>query len=294
MVASCASLALTAIKAVAWMMTGSSALLAAAADSAGDVFISALNAFTVRAAGAPPDAGHPYGHGKFEHLGALAQAALLFVVGGGVLVKSFSAGINDVPIRVPGIGIVVAIVSIAAALALSRYLGREARKHRSPALAADAAHYASDWISGAGVLLALLAETIFDWHAADHVVGGLIAAAVLRLGWSTAAEAIGGLLDVRLAADELKTIDGVVRNHAPVVRGYHDLLTRRAGQTRFIQLHLEIDATLSFREAHRLVELVVRDLRRALPSAMVTIHADPHPPHPDDDEDEPIVGKADR
>lgn len=293
-VASCASLALAVLKTGAWFLTGSSALLAAAADSAGDVIISALNAFTVRAAGAPPDAGHPYGHGKFEHLGALAQAALLFAVGGGVLVKSFSSGVNDLPIRDPGIGVAVAAVSIVAALLLSRYLGREARKHRSPALAADAAHYASDWIGGAGVMLALLAETFFDWHAADHVVGGLIAAAVLRLGWSTAADAIGGLLDVRLAADELKTIDGVVRAHAPVVRGYHDLLTRRAGQTRFIQLHLEIDASLTFRDAHRLVELVVRDLRRALPSAMVTIHADPHPPHPDDDEDEPIVGKADR
>jgi ferrous-iron efflux pump FieF len=90
-----------------------------------------------------------------------------------------------------------------------------------------------------------------------------------------------------LAADELKTIDSVVRNHAPTVRGYHDLLTRRAGPTRFIQLHLEIDAELTFRDAHRIVELVVRDLRRALPAAMVTIHADPHPAHPEDEEDEP-------
>jgi ferrous-iron efflux pump FieF len=287
-VAASASVGLAAVKLFGYFATGSSALLASAVDSIADVFVSAFSAWTVRAAGAPPDSGHPFGHGKFEHLGALVQAAVLAAVGGGVLVKSFESGVGDAPMRDPGIGLTIAAVTLVAGLLLSRYLRSEARRRQSPALAADAAHYASDWIASAGVLLSFVLETFFDWHTADHVVGGLIAAAVLRLAWTTAADAVNGLLDSRLAADELRLIESVVLARAPVVRGFHDLLTRRSGPTRFVQMHLEIDATLSFRDAHRLVELVVRDLTAALPNAIVTIHADPHPALPEDDETAPL------
>lgn len=278
------SLALAALKAAGWVVTGSSALLAAAADSAADVLVSGLNAFVIRAAGAPPDAGHPFGHGKFEHLGALVQALLLLGAGGAVLANAVASGVADAALRLPWVGVGVAVLSAVVAWLLANRLRREARRHDSPALAADSAHYASDWMVNVGVVVAFACEELFAWHAADHVIGALISAAILRLAWTTGFDAVNGLLDGRLASEELRVIDGIVRSRAPVVRGYHDLLTRRGGPTRFIQMHVEIDAHLTFREAHELVETIVADLERALPNAMVTIHADPYPPLPGDAE----------
>jgi ferrous-iron efflux pump FieF len=287
--ASAASAVLCAIKGAGFAATGSSALLASAVDSAGDALMSFVNGLTVRAAGAPPDAGHPFGHGKFEHLGALVQATLLFGGAAVVAYDTATAGIELRPLREPLVGAAVAAVSTIAAFLLSKGLESAAKRHHSPALEADAAHYASDWLAGAGVLVAIGLDRAFGWTAADQVVAALICAAVVRLAWKTAVTAVNGLLDVRLAADELRLIDGLVRKRAPVVRGYHDLMTRRSGPTRFVQMHLEIDANLSFREAHRLVEKVVADVRRALPNAVVTIHADPHPERPDDGESDPIM-----
>ncbi|HYC76128.1 MAG TPA: cation diffusion facilitator family transporter [Planctomycetota bacterium] len=288
-VAAAASFALAALKLAGFLWTGSTALLASAADSAADVVVSGVNALTVRAADAPPDQGHPFGHGKFEHLGALGQALILFGVGGGVLWSAARRGVDPEPLRDPWIGVGVSAVSLIGALALSRFLSRAGKRHDSPALSADAAHYAADWLTNAGALFAILAERLAGWGRVDPLVAALTAAAVLRLGWRTLTDAAGGLLDARLAGEELALVRKVLEARAPVVRGYHDLLTRRAGPTRFIQLHIELDADLTFRETHRIVESVVRDLEQAIPRAVVTIHADPVPPLPDDGETAPVL-----
>jgi ferrous-iron efflux pump FieF len=124
------------------------------------------------------------------------------------------------------------------------------------------------------------------------LIAALIAAAILRLAWKTGFNAVNALLDGRLASEELRIIDGIVRARGPVVHGYHDLLTRRSGPTRFVQLHVELAASLTFREAHHLVETITHDLERALPRAMVTIHADPYPPLPEDEENRPVLSSA--
>jgi ferrous-iron efflux pump FieF len=281
---------LAAAKLCGWYFTGSSALLGAAADSAADVIVSGLNALVIRAAGAPPDAGHPFGHGKVENLGALFQALLLTAVGGAVLTNAVTRGVAAETLQEPVLGLSIAVGSIVAAWFLSRHLEAESRRHESPALAADAAHYASDWIINLGVVAAFVADGLLGWHGTDHVIGALIAAAVLRLAWKTGFNAVNGLLDGRLASEELKLIDDIVRSRGPVVHGYHELMTRRAGPTRFVQLHVELDASLTFREAHHLVETIVHDLERALPNALVTIHADPYPQLPEDEESDPVRG----
>jgi ferrous-iron efflux pump FieF len=278
------SVGLAGLKLFGHLVTGSAALLAAAVDSAGDAVVSGVSAWTVRVARTPPDDDHPFGHGKVEHLSALFQGLVL--AGGAifVLIRPFVGAETAGPLREPGAGIAIAAVSIVVPWLLSSFLKRAGRASHSPALEADAAHYASDYLTNLGVVLAFLLDLLFGWRLADPVIAVVIATAILRLAWQVGVAAIGGLMDQRLAKDEIRVIDEVIRVRHPEVRGYHDLMTRRSGPHRFVQLHVELDAARSFRDAHRIVELVREDIERAVPHATVTIHADPWPELPEDGE----------
>lgn len=282
MVAAAVSIGLAVLKFVGWSITCSSALLAAAMDSATDVIVSLLSAWSVRAADAPPDEDHPYGHGKLEHMAALGQSLLLIGSAIGVLSAVIQRGGESPPLVAPEIGIGIAIVGVVVPTILARYLQREGLKNDSPATEADGAHYASDyWVNG-GVIVAFASDLWFGWKMADPIVAVIISAAILRMAWQTGATALRGLMDEQIESDLIRIIDGIVRSRHPKVHGYHDLLTRRAGPIRFVQFHMEIDAELGFREAHRLVESVSADISRAIPNAQVTVHADPWPLEPDD------------
>jgi ferrous-iron efflux pump FieF len=283
-VATLVSVALAVLKIVGHVFTGSTALLAAGVDSATDAVVSAINAWTVRLAGTPPDAGHPFGHGKVEHLSALFQAVLLLGASVFVLITPFRDDGMIHELRQPGLGIAIAVVSMLAPIFLARFLKKAGHDSHSPALEADAAHYASDYLTNLGVVAAFACDRLFHWPLADPVIAVVIAAAILRLAWQVGVAGISGLMDAGLGQDEVGLILDVLRNAHPEVRGYHDLMTRRSGPHRFVQVHVELDASRSFRDAHRIVEDVRRDLERVLPNVIVTIHADPWPQLPEDAE----------
>jgi ferrous-iron efflux pump FieF len=89
-------------------------------------------------------------------------------------------------------------------------------------------------------------------------------------------------MDAQLPEHEIEALLVEVREAVPDVRGFHDVRTRRAGPTVFVDVHVQLDRGLSFVEAHRLSEQVVRALERARPGAHVNVHADPHPLLPSD------------
>jgi ferrous-iron efflux pump FieF len=287
LVATAVSVVLAVAKILGHLATGSSALLAAGVDSATDAVVSAINAWTVRFAGTPPDAGHPFGHGKVEHLSAFLQSILLFGAAVFVLVTAFRGERLAHHLSHAGLGIVIAIVSILVPIFLARFLKSAGEHAHSPALEADAAHYASDYLTNLGVVAAFVCDKLFDWPLADPIIAIVIAAAILRLAWQVGLGGISGLMDAGLAQDEVGRIRDVLEKARPEVRGYHNLMTRRSGPHRFVQVHVELDASRSFREAHRIVEDVRRDLERVIPNVVVTIHADPWPELPEDREQKP-------
>ncbi len=276
------SLLLATVKGLGAWATGSSALLAAAVDSAGDAVMSAGNWFAVRAADRPPDKEHPFGHGKLEHLAGLGQA--LFIAASGVFVirESYENLGGDAEVSKPLLGLAVAVLSLLAAWAFSRHLLRAAREHDSPALEADSLHYSSDLFTHLGVILVFLLELVVDLPWIDPVVAVIVAAIILHTAWGLLAESVQKLMDAELERNEIKAVEETIAAFGPPLRGYHDLLTRRSGPDRFVQAHVEIDATVSFREAHELVERVERAIEDRLPRTHVIIHADPWPETPDD------------
>lgn len=147
------------------------------------------------------------------------------------------------------------------------------RHTNSTAIKADALHYKTDLLVNASVIIALLL-TFYGWSGFDAVFGIAIAIFILYSAWAIVRESIDLLMDHELPDEERDKIGDLILKHSGV-QGFHDLRTRRSGTTVFIQLHLELDASLTLSVAHAIADQVERDLANSFQDAEVIIHEDP-------------------
>jgi len=274
-VAAVISFGLAVAKLVVGVITGSVAVIASGLDSLLDVLASGVNAWAIHAAGAPPDAEHRFGHGKFESIAALAQAG--FVGGSAVLVSVEAAQrfATQAPIRRADLALVTVGLSTLVTLALIAWQKREVVRTGSVAVAADHAHYTTDALSGIGVMVAVYSSAELGHWWVDPVASLLVAATLLWTGAQLARRALSHLLDGTLPAADLALIEAELARFCPPVRGYHGLRTRSDGLNRFVEVHLELDGAQTLHQANEIYCDVVAALRRALPGVDLSIHLDP-------------------
>ena len=142
------------------------------------------------------------------------------------------------------------------------------------AIRADSLHYLGDLLTNAAVIVAIVLTVQLGWVYADPLLAIAIAVYILKTAWSIATGALDMLMDRELPDDDRARIKRLVLEH-PGVMAMHELKTRAAGPTSFIQLHIEMDGDLPLRDAHRIADEVERRLREAFPAAEVVIHQDP-------------------
>jgi len=269
-VASCLSL----LKLAAWLVTGSAAILSSLLDSLVDVAASGILLISVRHALRPPDRSHRFGHGKAEPLGAIAQAA--FVGGSALLLIFESAGrfITPEPVSDAPVGIAVMVVSLVATVALVIFQRGVARRTASTAIAADRLNYVGDTATSVVVLAVLLIGQSPGWLWLDPAAAIAVALWLLVSAARIARNAVDHLMDRELPREDRLRIAEIVRADPEVV-DLHDLRTRSAGGTRFIELHVEMEGGLTLWQAHTVCDRVEDSLSRAFPDAEVILHQEP-------------------
>jgi ferrous-iron efflux pump FieF len=271
--ASATAIFLILLKALAWGASGSASLLASLTDSLMDFAASGLNLLAIHFATVPADRNHRFGHGKAEGLAALAQST--FISGSGVLLvlHGIDRLLHPSEIQAMSWAVMVTLVAILATLLLLLLQRHVINKTGSTAIKADALHYRSDLLMNAGILVAL-GLTQYGIPAADALFAILIAGYMIFSAVKIGIEATHSLLDHELPGEQQEIILSLAKKH-PKVHGVHDLRTRQAGQTRFVQLHLELDDNLRLLDAHRIADEVEEELKRELPDADILIHLDP-------------------
>ena len=265
---------LIAIKFAAWLATGSVAMLSSLVDSMLDLVASVVNLFAVRQALEPPDREHRFGHGKAEPLAALGQSA--FLAGGAVLLtfEAISRLVSPEPIVHANLGMVVMIVSLIVDGVLVLYQRHVVAKTNSLAIGADELHFRSDLMVNAAVLVALTLDRLTNVPIIDPLFGGAIGLWIIVNSIRLLRLSLSQLMDHELPDEDRARIRKIAEA-APEVTAVHDLKTRAAGPTAFIQLHLEMDGAMNLRRAHEIADSVEAELRSAFPHAEIIIHQDP-------------------
>ncbi len=264
---------LIAGKLAAALMTGSVSVLASLVDSMMDAAASIINLLAVHYALQPPDRDHRFGHGKAEPLAGLVQAA--FITGSAVflILHAVDRLVHPQPLNAGLVGVGVLAFSMVATGVLLLFQHYVIRWTQSTAIRADALHYATDLLTNGATIVAL-GLAMLGWPIVDPVFAIGIALYILYSAGQIGHESVQLLMDRELPPEVHARIKEIVRGH-PLVRGVHDVRTRRSGPTYFIQLHLMLDDRMPLVEAHRVADEVEAAILTVFPNADVLIHEDP-------------------
>jgi cation diffusion facilitator family transporter len=269
--------ALILLKAIAGTVTGSVALLTEALHSATDLVASIVAFFSVRAADAPADESHPYGHEKIEDMAAAIEGILILIGCGLIAFEAIRSLVRGPEVQRLGIGIAVLGLSIVVNFVVSRTLRGRARRTGSPALAADAAHLTTDMATSGGVLIALVVALATGWEWIDPAIALVVAAVIAVAGIRILTRSSRVLVDETLPDPELDVIREVVSEFAGRgIVGFHELRGRQAGARRHVDLHVQFRAGTTLEDAHRTAHELQDAIRERLGDADVLIHLEPH------------------
>lgn len=273
---------LIVIKLIVGILAGSVSVMSEAIHSGMDLLASFAALFSVRKSGAPPDEEHPYGHGKWENVSGFFEAILIVGAAIWIITEAVHRLLEPSPVEMLGWGMAVMLVSALANSLIGWYLLKVGKKSDSVALKADAWHLLTDVYTSLGVMGGLLAiwagSKLFpglylEWL--DPVVAIAVALLIMKAGWRLTVESLRDLIDSRISPEEEQWIKDYIGKLRPVVRGFHGLRTRKAGASRFVNVHVIVDEGMSVAESHRISEQMEKEIADHLPGTYVVIHIEP-------------------
>jgi len=278
-----AALAITLLKLLTGILTGSLGMLSEAAHSGVDLIAAAITLFSVQVSDRPADADHNYGHGKVESLSAFVEAVIMLVSAVWIVTEAIRRIVfrQHLALAFSIWPFLVLLLSIAVDFSRSRNLHRVAAQHASVALEADAIHFGTDIWSSTAVLLGLAAAFagqrfhIPALELADPFAAIFVSLIILRVSYSLARRTVDALTDAtpatsqarRAIIHDLAAIDGVL--------SVDRLRTRRAGSSNFADVTLSMPRNLTFQRTEQLTMAATAAVQRHLPDADVVVHSVP-------------------
>jgi cation diffusion facilitator family transporter len=264
-----------ALKFAAYYLTGSVALYSDALESTVNVATAVAAFLAVRLSAVPPDANHPYGHHKVEYFSAVIEGVLIVLAALAILRKAYFGYLEPKPLDSPALGLAVNGLASVINGTWCYLLFHFGRRWRSPALLADAQHLLTDVVTSAGVLVGVALVAVTGWLVLDSVIAALVALNILWWGWKLMRRSIGGLMDEAVSTELLGKIRQSISKEGEGALEAHDLRTRQAGRTTFIEFHLVVPGTMTVADSHAICDRIEEVLKEEVPGAMVTIHVEP-------------------
>lgn len=263
------------LKALAWWMTGSIALLSDALESTVNVATAIAALIAIRVAALPADANHPYGHHKAEFFSAMLEGVMIIIAAVLILHQAWGGFTDPRPLDAPLSGVAVNVFASILNGFWCWVLISQGRRRRSPALVADGRHLLTDVLSSVGVTFGVLVAIQTGWPMLDPAMAALVALNILWSGWKVITESMSGLMDESLSAETVAALRTIISREAVGAVEAHDLRTRTAGPATFIEFHLVVPGDLTVIAAHDLCDRLEAAIKAEVPESVVTIHVEP-------------------
>lgn len=263
------------LKALAWWMTGSIALLSDALESTVNVATAIAALIAIRVAALPADANHPYGHHKAEFFSAMLEGVMIIIAAVLILHQAWGGFTDPRPLEAPLSGVAVNVFASILNGFWCWVLISQGRRRRSPALVADGRHLLTDVLSSVGVTFGVLVAIQTGWPMLDPAMAALVALNILWSGWKVITESMSGLMDESLSAETVAALRTIISREAVGAVEAHDLRTRTAGPATFIEFHLVVPGDLTVIAAHDLCDRLEAAIKAEVPESVVTIHVEP-------------------
>lgn len=270
-------LVVLALKALAWALTGSLALMSDALESLVNLATALAVIVALKVARRPADDNHPFGHHKAEFFSAVLEGVLIVIAALFILREAYGGFQAPRAMEAPALGMAINMVAGVINALWAFALIRNGRRYRSPALVADGKHLMTDVVSSVGVLIGVGLALATGWLWLDPAMAVLVAINILWSGSMVIKASLSGLMDEAVSEADLARIRQVISDAASADAALqaHDLRTRHAGPVTFIEFHLVMPGETTVEAAHDLCDRIEAALMAALPGARVTIHVEP-------------------
>jgi cation diffusion facilitator family transporter len=268
-----AAVVLIAVKLVTGLATGSLGFLSEAAHSGTDLVAALLTLFAVGVAIRPADVGHQYGHGKAEHLSALAEASILVAASLAIMyvaIRRLVEGTAEVEATWWAFLVILLVIAIDAARTTVSL--RASRQYQSAAFGASALHFGSDLAGSTAVLVGLLA-TRAGYPGGDAIAALFVAVLVLAAAGRLIRQNVDVLMDTA-PADALEAAQRAIETLDPSVT-LRRLRMRRAAGRHFADVVIGVPPGAAVGQGHAAADAVEEAVERALPGADVVVHVEP-------------------
>lgn len=265
-----------ALKTLAWWLTDSVGLLSDAMESLVNLASAIFGLMMVTVAARPADEDHPYGHHKAEYFSSGFEGILIVVAALGIVWAASHRIFDPQPIEQVGIGLALSVVSSALNGLLAWVMFRAAKTHRSIALEADARHLVTDVWTSVGVVFGIGLVGVTGWLWLDALVAIGVALNILKEGFHLVWRASQGLMDEAVEPEVMAQIQTTLagfehqRGEHHIIRFDH-VTSRKAGQRRFVDLHMHMPAEWSLGRAAALRTTVEQALMSDVPGLRATI-----------------------
>jgi cation diffusion facilitator family transporter len=269
-----AALVLIVLKLGAGLASHSLGLISEALHSGTDLVAALLTFFAVGVAVRPADVGHQYGHGKAEHLSALAEAAILAAASLFIAWRAITQLVGARTTSVEATWYAFAVLGIVIVVDLSRTVvsRRASRRFRSEALAANALHFASD-LAGSGAVLLGLVLVRAGYARADSVAALFVAVLVMLASARLMKRNVDVLMD-RAPADAEEAARAAILRIEPAVK-LQRLRMRQAGGRQFADVVIGVPPGAAVGQGHAAADRVEDALNDVLPEIDVVVHVEP-------------------
>jgi cation diffusion facilitator family transporter len=260
-----------AVKGLAWWVSDSVGLLSDAMESFVNLASALFAIAMVIVAQRPADADHPFGHTKAEYFSSGFEGMLIAGAAIGIVWTAVQRLLHPQPLQSLGVGMALSVASSVLNGWLAHRMLVASRSHHSIVLEADARHLITDVWTTAGVLVGLLLVQFTGWLWLDPVLAIGVALNILREGVRLAWRSVDGLMDSAVEADVRAQIDRTLAQFAHHTIRFDHVVTRRAGQRRFLDVHMHMPADWSLGRAAALRTDVEQALMSEIPGLRASI-----------------------
>jgi len=231
------------LKTAAWWVTGSVGLLSDALESLVNLASALFALAMVTIAARPADEDHPFGHTKAEYFSSAFEGLMIAAAAIAIAWAAIGRFLHPQPLEGVGVGLALSIVSSVLNGLLAARMLAESRRHRSIALEADARHLVTDVWTSAGVVVGVVAVQLTGWLWLDPAVAIGVAINIIREGARVVWVSVDGLMDKALEPEVQERIDRTLARFAESSVRFDDMVTRRAGSRRFLDVHMHVPAS---------------------------------------------------
>jgi ferrous-iron efflux pump FieF len=262
------------IKSIAWLFSGSLAVLSSLTDSVLDLITSSINFFAIKYSLKPKDGDFKFGYGAVEDIACLLQSSFISGSAIFILFQSVRNLILKQKLTFDFISIKIMIISLILKILLIFVQKYTIKRTNSSIIKAESLNYTADVGMELSVIISLIIINYTQYYFVDSCIAILIAIYILSSAIKIGQRAFYNIMCKEIPIENRSKIIDILRGDKNI-EGYHDLKTRMSGNKCFIQIHLEVDKKLKLEDSHKISKNIDKKISKLFDDCEIIIHQDP-------------------